>query len=277
MQKTRRLTGRTRRRPALAYAVAALLAAPAISPAQLAQETGRTTVYGETIELGRGTARSYLVLDGSAPVELGVALSEAALSGLPTEAGPGGMVMPDGHRTFEHLLSLPAANPTPFTFVELDWNPGGHEPPGTYDRPHFDFHFYTITEAERNAIAPSDPTFQTKAERFPAREYLPAGYVTPRPVLGVPRMGVHWVDPGSPELNGEPFSRTFIYGSWDGKLIFAEPMVTKEFLETRPDFRAPVATAERYEPAGHYPAAYRVYWDAAAGEYRVALADFARR
>lgn len=68
------------------------------------------------------------------------------------------------------------------------------------------------------------------------------------------------------------FTRTFLYGSWDGELTFAEPMVTKAFMETKPDFRAPIATPAKYAAPGHYPTEYRVYWNAVTQEYRVALA-----
>jgi hypothetical protein len=90
-------------------------------------------------------------------------------------------------------------------------------------------------------------------------------------------MGAHWVDPTSPELNGELFTRTFLYGSWDGEMIFAEPMVTKAFLETKPDFRAAIPTPARYAVAGHYPTEYRVYWNEETKEYRVALAGLVER
>jgi hypothetical protein len=49
-------------------------------------------------------------------------------------------------------------------------------------------------------------------------------------------------------------------------------MITKAFIETKPDFRAPIAAPARYRTAGYYPTAYRVYWNAATKEYRVALA-----
>ena len=39
-----------------------------------------------------------------------------------------------------------------------------------------------------------------------------------------------------PELQpppaGKTFTETFIYGSWDGKFIFLEPMITKAYLES---------------------------------------------
>ncbi|MGH7507185.1 MAG: DUF5602 domain-containing protein, partial [Longimicrobiales bacterium] len=175
----------------------------------------------------------------------------------------------------EYVLAMPERNPTPFRHVLIDWNPGGHEPPGIYDLPHFDFHFYTITDAERRDIDPADPAFADKAARFPAADHTPPGYTA---IPGaVPFMGAHWVDPTSPELNGETFTQTFIYGSWDGALIFAEPMITKDFLESRPDFERPIPVPERRAEPGYYPANYSIRWDAPSREYRVALGSFIAR
>ena len=91
---------------------------------------------------------------------------------------------PDGHEHVDnhpYLLSLPRPGVAPYRFVELDWNPGGHEPPGIYDTPHFDFHFYTVPPAERAAIVPSDPRFQEKADRLPPEHERPASYVVAAP------------------------------------------------------------------------------------------------
>ena len=90
-------------------------------------------------------------------------------------------------------------NPTPYQFVELNWNPQGHEPPGIYDLPHFDFHFYTISLEKRNTIDPSDPLWAQKANNVPAAEYIPTNYIPAGPPgvapaeIAVPRLGVHWM------------------------------------------------------------------------------------
>lgn len=232
--------------------------------------------FGAPVKLGNGTVRTYVVTAAGAPIELGVAISESAMNGLPDHHTPGGIEIEPGHFTWENVLPLPAVNPTPVQHVVVNWNPGGHEPPGIYDRAHFDFHFYYITPTERMAIDPKDPAYKAKAERLPAPELIPAGYVLPAPAA-VPMMGVHWIDPKSPEFNGQGFSRTFIYGSWDGRVIFAEPMITKAFLDAKPDVTFPLPHAPKYAERGYYPGGYTVRWDADAKEYRVALTKFEQK
>jgi hypothetical protein len=80
----------------------------------------------------------------------------------------------------------------------LDWNPHGHEPEQIYGAPHFDFHFYSISQAERAAI-PAYEADPTKFDNGPGAAYLPPTYMNFGG--GVPQMGAHWVDITSPELN----------------------------------------------------------------------------
>jgi hypothetical protein len=230
------------------------------------------TVTGAAVKIGNGTARAYITFEGDKPVEVGVAMSEQALQGLsPMKHGV------DPHALMEmNVLPLPENNPTPFKFVDLGWNPGGHEPANVYDKPHFDFHFYTITVAERNAILPSDPQFEQKAARYPAAQYVPAGYFAPAPVA-VPQMGVHWLDKKTPEINGQPFTTTFIYGSWDGELIFAEPMITHATIASKQSFRAAIGTAQQVQTGGYWPSSYTIHWDEQTKEYRVALTGLVSR
>jgi hypothetical protein len=244
-----------------------------------ASGAGTHLQYGVPVQVGNGRARTYVVVDQKtgAQLELGIALEERALENLP--AGGHGAHGP----MTEYLLELPARNRSPFRFVELDWNPMGHGAP--YTAPHFDFHFYTIPVEERNGIDPTDPAFATKAANLPAADLIPSGYVSSHQLVGktpaevsVPRMGLHWLDLSSPELppQSRPFTATYIVGTWDGKVIFQEPMITRAFIlglrdrgPNQASFELP--SARRYEPAGLYPSGYRVSWDARAREFRIAL------
>jgi hypothetical protein len=271
--------------------------APAAAPRYVAPAAVR---YGEAVKLGNGHARAYVIADkNGAPRELGVAFDEAALDGLPKGGSGhhGDAAMPMTH---EYILALPADNKTPFTFVEMNWNPMGHEPEGVYqDVPHFDFHFYTISKATRDSIVPTNPDFEKKGGHLPPAEFVPPFNVALGPPgvepakLVVPMMGLHWVDVRSAELQKllgkpdayKPFTATFIYGSWDGSFHFWEPMVTRAHIlskkaATDPAVRdqvIPISMPAKYQTPGYYPAAYRVAWDPNAGEYRIALTELALR
>jgi hypothetical protein len=237
--------------------------------------------YGTPVKVGGGRARAYVTVDqkSNTPLELGVALDSLAMANLPAP-----MPMPNDGAMHEdsHMydLALPPQAPAPYRFVELDWNPQGHGEP--YALAHFDFHFYTITQAERNAIDPSDPQYVAKARNFPAPAYVRPNYIFPGPLVGkmpeeiaIPHMGVHWIDVLSPEFHGAPFTTTMINGTWDGKVIFQEPMITRDFILATSDLTIPVALPQRGSPAGYYPGAYRITYDAQAREYRIALTSFA--
>jgi hypothetical protein len=272
---------------ALALIVACQADAPtAIAPPQSASNAragyntaGMHRQYGPPQKVGNGMARAYVVLNanaGQAPVELGIALDEKALDGLPAS----GM-------EFSYDLRLPEHAPAPYRFAELDWNPQGHVPPGVYTVPHFDFHFYTVPRAERDAIDPADPQYAAKASNLPTGDLVPPFYIVPGPpaAVAVPHMGVHWLDVRSPELQGllgnpagyQPFTKTFIYGSWNGNFTFLEPMVTREYLLSHPDATSPISVPARYAQSGWYPTSYRVTYDAQAKEYRVALSGMMAR
>lgn len=256
---------------------------------------GAVRRYGAPLKVGEGRGRSYVVVnprDRNTPLEIGVALDAAALQGLPMPVphAAGTAAAGDEHAHLgatELLLPLPANHGTQYKLIELNWNPAGHEPPGIYDIPHFDFHFYSITKDARDAIVPTDPEFITKAARFPAADLVPAGFMvlppTPAPVPAVPRMGVHWSNLAAPELQppGSPtraaFTQTFIFGSWNGDFIFAEPMITRDYLLTKPNVTIPIAPAARYIAGTYAPTAYRITYDAARREYRIALSGLTKR
>ena len=256
-------------------------------------QAGAHRQYGAAQQVGNGTVRTYIVTDqknGGRPLEVGVALSEQALEGLPA---PVESTDPMANMHM-YTLELPGRNPTQYRFVQFDWNPKGHEPDSVYTYAHFDFHFYTVPVEVRNSILPSDPQYAAKAANYPAPEYRPPFYLdaataanAPATAVTIPVMGLHWLDVRSPELQKltgnpagyRPFTKTFIYGTWDGQFIFDEPMITRAYIlekktATDPsvvDEVVPVPTAQKYSPAGFYPSAYRITWDAQQKEYRIAL------
>ena len=223
---------------------------------------GRFTGPSQTF--GSGTTQAFVILDDQGdPTSLGVVLSESVLSSLPTSST-------------EVNLALPAeAAGIPFNFVRASFGPAGHPPPGIYDKPHFDFHFFLITEQEVAAVGPSDPNFQQKGAQTPAAAFTPPDYVADP--VAIPGHGTHWSDPTAPEFNGQPFTATLIYGFYEGRVIHLEPMVTSAFLLTQPNFTAAIKLPTSFAEPGLYPTSYSVKFDATAGGYIISLDGLANR
>jgi len=219
-------------------------------------------VTGETKQLGQGQVRSWVRLDASGkPTAIGLTFSEESLSTLPKEPPP-------GQEGTEVSINFPQSA-TAFKHVGLDWNPMGHPPAKIYDVPHLDFHFYMITEEERARITVQGDDI-ARVQKKPAPEFIPEDYIYV-PDGAVPRMGAHMINPASRELNHQAFTTTFLYGSYDGHMIFAEPMITKAFLETKTNITEAIKLPASYERRAYYPTKYSVSYDPIKREYTVAL------
>ena len=210
---------------------------------------------GPEVQVHGGKAWTWIqVSKQGKPEKLGVALTDEALKTVPI-GGEGG----HGHMAGNHwVMKLNAkANLTPFNHVSMHWNPNGHEPENVYTLPHFDFHFYTTTPEEVLEIG----TYETDSVRFkntPSAEYYPANYINPGAATSVPQMGAHYIDVTAPELNGKKFSETFLFGSFDGKVPFYEPMITLEFLKNNSNYVRNIPQPAKVQKSGYYPTKMRV-------------------
>jgi hypothetical protein len=230
-------------------------------------------VNGPTVVVGTGTAHSFVASDANGkPTEIGVALTETALTGLPATPLTGTM----------YDMALPSSTSAtaqmPFDHISFDWNPVGHEPAPIYTLPHFDTHFYMQSMSAQHAITLDDP----KGDILPAAAMLPAGYITApnvAPGRTVPMMGRHWVDPTSPEYAvGGTFTHTFIYGSYNGHVTFLEPMFTKAMLVPGVNVSQAIKQPTTYEATGKYfPTTYTIRHDATTHEYIISLKDMVLR
>ncbi|MFC6225229.1 DUF5602 domain-containing protein [Hymenobacter artigasi] len=254
----------------LAFGLPLLLACSKDSDSPAAQPS---TTYGPTVQVGSGSARSFISADASGkPTEIGMALTETALTGLPATPATGTM----------YDMALPgnsnAATQMPFDHLSFGWNPNGHDPIPIYGVPHFDAHFYMQPMAAQHTITLDDP----KGDIFPATNKLPAGYSTPPNVVPgrtVPMMGRHWIDPTSPEYTpGTAFTHTFVYGTYDGHVTFIEPMLTKAMLVPSVNVVKAIPQPTVYEVTGKYfPTNYTIRYDAGTKEYIISLKDMMMR
>lgn len=245
-----------------------ILALALLSVSGLALAADPVVFTGAPVAVGQGTARVMVVANPSdVPETVSVVLTKDALQGLPDAQS--------GHMAWEFALPMPDTGPkTGFDHVVLDWNPAGHPPDGVYSVPHFDMHFYLISGAEREAV-----TFHGAGRELalaaPDPLLVPEGYVIP-PDTAVERMGLHGIDPEGNEFHGGPFSHNFIYGYFQGKMTFVEPMVSLAFLQSLPNVTSPVKKPQKYSYPGWYPGTYQIGFNAGTGEYTIALQNLQR-
>lgn len=259
------------------------------------QPSGR--VLGAHTDLGQGVVSTYAEVDNNGtPTVIGIVFSAATLDGLPSGS--------DYHHCFdineddvidkaheclkihEFVLPLPdvvARQPeVPFKWVLLSWNSGGHIPPGVYDLPHFDVHFYMEPIANVYALesGPCGPEYMRCDQYEIARKPVPSNYMHAdfQDVgAAVPAMGNHLVDLTSDEFNGQVFDRTWIYGTYDGRVTFYEEMVTRDFLLTNVSECVQIKSPAAVDRSGFYPTESCIRHNVNTGNYTVSLEKFVFR
>lgn len=264
---------------------------------------GPCAEYGQSAHRGDGTLTSYSQVDADgAPVAIGMAMSEETLQGLPYDPPTAGLWCYDkdddgaldemtectgGYEDALHLgEEFRDEVDTPFEYVLMNWNPKGHMPPGVYDRPHFDVHFYMTPNQERVAIRPGPCNVLVhcddyeKGKDLPDERYLHPDFADLDAVE--PAMGNHLTDLTSPEHHGEEFTHTFIYGVWDDEVTFYEPMVTHALYSGLVDGTVDEACHEIKQPAawqesGWYPTEYCMRYRANREELTTTLEAFEYR
>lgn len=247
---------RSRLLPAVLLTAAACGSPPADAPETVA-------LAGECAEVFGGQLCTWGSADASGAVtEFGITVPMAVITGAPEHME---MVMPP---VANAILRMPAevAAATGVDHFTFFWEAHGH-PPGAYLTPHFDFHFYNISGAAREAI---DCSNTAKPAALAADYALPDLEI---PDLGtlvgmcVPAMGMHSA-PAS-ELEADVvFDGTMIVGYYETAPIFFEPMIAQHHLLRRQSFDLAMPSVPGVPAGVRYPTAFRAEYDAAADSYR---------
>lgn len=254
-------------------------------------------MQGSSAPLGSGTVASYTLLaDDGAPAEIGVIFSAGALDGLPAERnrtsrcfdmnGNGAVDDAECEGDYQTVLDFAdegsARDDIPFRFAMVNYNPHGH-PPMPWSVPHFDIHFYSVPLEEVEAIRIGGCDFFIDCEdRKKALMPVPAKYVAPDHAdvgAAVGQMGNHLIDTKTPELaeGGPPFTHTWIFGAYDGRITFHEVMATTAFLSETGSSCTDIKQPQAWQVAGYYPTRYCFRRDEADGSVRVFMSDFVLR
>ncbi len=228
---------------------------------------------GPEITLGYGKVRSWVSLNAEGfPMEIGIEMTREALLNPERDKKKS----PLGASMTTVPLHEKTKQSTPFDHIGFDWNPDGHEPDLVFDVPHFDIHFYMISLQERLSIPAWSLGTDDLFNNYPPLGFMPADYFTPPGAATVePQMGKHWL----PINLGAflPFSKIMIYGSYNGKVNFVEPMVTVEELLSNQTTSLHYSQPDYFAKAGNYPTKYNIYHDVSTGKVYITLSDFVAR
>lgn len=244
---------------------AVLFAGMGLMSAAVSSDTGGTSSSCATV-MGSQVCTWVTVEEGSA-TELGATIPLSLVQSVSTDVE---MIWPPRElatvrfpREARELLGI--------DHLGLNWEAHGH-PPATFVTPHFDFHFYTISEDDVRAIDCSD---ESKPDELPSTYALPDVDV---PGMGrfvglcVPSMGMHAM-PGDDVDETDPFSASMLVGYYGREPIFLEPMVSRQRLLERTDFSLPMPRVVAGRGA-RFPRAFRAEYDAHAEAYRLVFSDF---
>ncbi|WP_412540620.1 hypothetical protein R8Z50_33280 [Longispora sp. K20-0274] len=252
---------------------------------------GRCAAYGTAGPLG---LRTYATVDTGRTEAVGYVFPATLLDSLPTTMSDrkhcfdvNGDGATDEHAEcsvgHEYPLDLPSVPGVPLTWALANYMPHGHAPEGVYTSPHLDLHFYLQPKAERDAIRPGPCGLLVNCEDF-ARGMIPLPAANmPKDYLDVGivevAMGNHLIDPSTPEWHGQPFSQSFMYGVYDGKVSFLEPMISLDLLrQLKAGLAAsgctPVKQPQSWQTPGSYPTTVCVRYRANRDDFTVSMEGF---
>jgi hypothetical protein len=261
-------------------------------------QTGDDIQLGGKVTFGEGSVSTYAQFDEAGNLSVIGAMFDAAGLDSPAEGHSDGFFCND--RNADGLIEKPAEcimthafvipipdeisrrDDIPFKWVLLNWNPVGHIPPGIYDAPHFDVHFMIEPIESVFSIFPGNcgPEF-VQCDQFEiARRPLPVNYIHPdfQDVEAVvPAMGNHLIDVTGPEFAGVPFTRSWIYGIYDARVIFYEEMLTRSYLMSKPNTCNEIKSPPAVGLSGLYPTQSCVRYDEVNDSYSVSMEAFQYR
>ncbi|MEO6297897.1 MAG: hypothetical protein ABIO74_12415 [Dokdonella sp.] len=215
--------------------------------------------------------------------------------------GPGqSSTLPVGPCQYIHRFVFPVVvAPTgavvePFAYAEIDWNTEGlpRGPNGSFSSPHFDFHFYLApqkaVDAAMSCISSNgktcDPlkTDYAQMERFldlPDASSVPATY-RPDVDSSISSMGLHLIDSTFDyTVKNVDHTPTLLYGTFAGKIVFAESSVTLQTLQyvvAAPggSLRFPFAQPAAYASGSDWPTSFVIQYLPDTGGFKAGFSGF---
>jgi hypothetical protein len=238
-------------------AVAALVLVVAIVPPPADQAAAGAGCSGVSLRAGSRLMHAYARAGGyptvqtntadGVPARVSVEIPQIRFTGSGRSATlPVGPCQHIYRFRFEKVRAPGGKAPSPFRYLEVDWNTEGlpRGPNNSFISPHFDFHYYLrprrVVDAKTMCVSSNGTTcdpFKTgyaqmrRFLRMPAPSFIPASYA-PDVESSIPMMGLHLLDRTFDyTVHNVDHHPTLIYGTFEGKVLFAEASVTLATLQ----------------------------------------------
>lgn len=232
------------------------------------ESSSDNVIYGPETPLGNGFAKSWVRMNNyQIPLEIGIEMSSGVLNDLPE----------NGDFSKSVIITLPkiATEITAFNHIGINWIPERFSDIESFKKGHFDFHFYTISLAERMQIPEWSEELDSKFSTYPQKNYMPVDYAPLLKGVGsYAQTGRYWL-PGNSD-NYLPFAHTLALGTFNGKFVFISPIVTLEFLKSGKVVNSSFSQPLNYPINQLFPREYNIYI-AKNGNYTVSLGNFIHR
>lgn len=222
-----------------------------IQVSDIGEESERiATFIGPKVAVGNGYVISWIrVINNQTPWEIGIDITSGVLEDLPKDSG---LIEPA-------IIPLPdiAEKLTPFNHISITWNPENFSDIPGFEQAHFNFYFHTIPIGDRMSIPvwseETDPSFST----YPPRNHLPKNYSPLIKGIGsYAEIGRHWLSTDSKSYL--PLAETFSFGTYDGKLIFMDPIVTLSVLKSGEEIIKPIPQPLYHSGNNPLPREYKI-------------------
>lgn len=223
---------------------------------------------GPEIAVGNGLVHSWISLDSyKKPIEIGIELTSGTFENLPDKSD------------FKKPVNIPlpkyALEATAFNHIGLNWSPENFSTIEGFKEAHFDVHFYLISESKRLSIPEWSEETDPKFSNYPPKYAMPFDY---SPIIkrsgSFATIGRYWLS--DTQMGASLNNHTIAMGTFDGSLVFIDPVVTLNFLKSEKKVNDSFSQAVNNPLNNLLPREYNIYTNAK-GNYCISLGNFIRR
>ncbi len=216
--------------------------APSQALQDLAKYSGYNVVYGETVTVGEGHARSWVHTDRlGLPISVGVSISQTVFKSLPSAQGQIELRMPQSISGFD------------FKSVIVEWQPHNASRSALHPNAHFNV-FFKLDDLQARRF---NDTSTVDASLVSTTDVRAEAY---RMINTTNVQGDVWGGVAFPKAH-ERLIGSFVYGTRNGNVSFIGQTISTIFLASTPSFSDTIVPSQALIQSGVAPLSYAIRYD----------------